>query len=115
MTTTLEEIKTDYKVRDIGLADFGRKEIDIAEKEMPGLMATRDKYGHEQPLSGVKGMGSRLIIIRTAVLLEPLVVAGAGWGGCAGWRRAAWGGEGTPGAPRPAGSAGMTFMSPDDG
>jgi len=43
MTTTLEESKTDYKVRDIGLADFGRKEIDIAEKEMPGLMATREK------------------------------------------------------------------------
>ncbi|RYD42857.1 MAG: adenosylhomocysteinase, partial [Verrucomicrobiaceae bacterium] len=45
---------TDYKVRDIGLAEFGRKEIEIAEHEMPGLMATRAKYGPEQPLKGVR-------------------------------------------------------------
>ena len=77
MTTTLEEIKTDYKVRDIGLADFGRKEIDIAEKEMPGLMATREKYGPEQPLAGVKVMGSLHMTIQTAVLIETLVALGA--------------------------------------
>ena len=77
MTTTLEEIKTDYKVRDIGLADFGRKEIGIAEKEMPGLMATREKYGAEQPLAGVKVMGSLHMTIQTAVLIETLVALGA--------------------------------------
>ena len=48
----------DYKVKDIGLADFGRKEIEIAEQEMPGLMATRAKYGPSRPLKGVKIMGS---------------------------------------------------------
>ena len=77
MTTTLEETKTDYKVRDIGLADFGRKEIGIAEKEMPGLMATREKYGSEQPLAGVKIMGSLHMTIQTAVLIETLVELGA--------------------------------------
>ena len=50
MTAILEETKADYKVLDIGLADFGRKEIEIAEKEMPGLMATREKYGPDKPL-----------------------------------------------------------------
>ena len=77
MTATLEETKTDYKVRDIGLADFGRKEIGIAEKEMPGLMATREKYGSEQPLTGVKIMGSLHMTIQTAVLIETLVALGA--------------------------------------
>ena len=73
MTTTLTESTTDYAVRDIGLADFGRKEIGIAEKEMPGLMATREKYGPEKPLDGVKIMGS----LQTAVLIETLVDLGA--------------------------------------
>ncbi|MEE2623271.1 MAG: adenosylhomocysteinase, partial [Verrucomicrobiota bacterium] len=48
----------DHKVADIGLADFGRKEVDIAEHEMPGLMASRDKYGPRKPLEGVRVMGS---------------------------------------------------------
>ena len=77
MTTTLTETTTDYTVRDIGLADFGRKEIDIAEKEMPGLMATREKYGPEKPLDGVKIMGSLHMTVQTAVLIETLVDLGA--------------------------------------
>ncbi len=68
---------TDYKVRDIGLADFGRKEIEIAEHEMPGLMATREKYGKEKPLQGVRVMGSLHMTIQTAVLIETLVELGA--------------------------------------
>ena len=77
MTTTLTEPTTDYVVRDIELADFGRKEIGIAEKEMPGLMSTRKKYGPEQPLAGVKIMGSLHMTIQTAVLIETLVDLGA--------------------------------------
>ncbi len=67
----------DYLVRDISLADFGRKEIAIAEKEMPGLMATREKYGPTKPLKGVKVMGSLHMTIQTAVLIETLVELGA--------------------------------------
>jgi adenosylhomocysteinase len=77
MTTTLDETKLDYKVRDIALAEFGRKEISIAEKEMPGLVATRDKYGPDKPLAGVKVMGSLHMTIQTAVLIETLVALGA--------------------------------------
>ena len=77
MTTTLTEPTTDYVVRDIELAHFGRKEIDIAEKEMPGLMSTREKYGPEKPLDGVKIMGSLHMTIQTAVLIETLVDLGA--------------------------------------
>ena len=68
---------TDYKVRDIGLADFGRKEIEIAEHEMPGLMATRGKYGKDKPLAGVRVMGSLHMTIQTAVLIETLKELGA--------------------------------------
>ena len=67
----------DYKVADISLADFGRKEIEIAEHEMPGLMATRAKYGPEKPLQGVRIMGSLHMTIQTAVLIETLVALGA--------------------------------------
>ena len=77
MTITLTEPTTDYAVRDIQLADFGRKEIDIAEKEMPGLMSTREKYGPEKPLEGVKIMGSLHMTVQTAVLIETLVDLGA--------------------------------------
>ena len=77
MTTTIIEPTTDYIVRNIELADFGRKEIGIAEKEMPGLMVTREKYGPEQPLAGVKIMGSLHMTIQTAVLIETLVDLGA--------------------------------------
>ena len=77
MTTILEETQTDYQVRDISLAEFGRKEIAIAEMEMPGLMATREKYGPDQPLAGVKVMGSLHMTVQTAVLIETLVALGA--------------------------------------
>ena len=62
-----------YKVADITLADFGRKEIDLAEKEMPGLMALREKYGESKPLKGARIMGSLHMTIQTGVLIETLV------------------------------------------
>ena len=62
-----------YKVADITLADFGRKEIDLAEQEMPGLMALREKYGETKPLKGARIMGSLHMTIQTAVLIETLV------------------------------------------
>ncbi|MCE5199955.1 MAG: adenosylhomocysteinase [Armatimonadota bacterium] len=73
MTST----KPEYYVKDISLADFGRKEINIAEKEMPGLMATREKYGPQKPLAGARVMGSLHMTIQTAVLIETLVALGA--------------------------------------
>ncbi|MBO5843940.1 MAG: adenosylhomocysteinase [Bacteroidales bacterium] len=66
-----------YKVADVSLADFGRKEIEIAEKEMPGLMALRAKYGKEKPLKGARIMGSLHMTIQTAVLIETLTELGA--------------------------------------
>jgi len=66
-----------YKVKDLGLADFGRKEIELAEKEMPGLMSLREKYGKEKPLKGARIMGSLHMTIQTAVLIETLVELGA--------------------------------------
>ncbi|MDR0864313.1 MAG: adenosylhomocysteinase [Candidatus Symbiothrix sp.] len=66
-----------YKVADISLADFGRKEIEIAEHEMPGLMALRANYGKEKPLKGARIMGSLHMTIQTAVLIETLVELGA--------------------------------------
>ena len=76
MTETITRT-LDYKVADISLAEFGRKEISIAEHEMPGLMATREKYGPSKPLAGVKVMGSLHMTIQTAVLIETLVDLGA--------------------------------------
>ncbi len=74
----------DYKIKDIGLADFGRAEIEMAEKEMPGLMATRRKYGPEKPLKGARIMGSLHMTIQTAVLIETLLELGADvrWASC---------------------------------
>jgi len=74
----------DYYVKDISLADFGRKEIEIAEHEMPGLMATREKYGPKKPLKGARIMGSLHMTIQTAVLIETLVELGADvrWASC---------------------------------
>jgi adenosylhomocysteinase len=74
----------DYKVADIGLADFGRKEIDIAEQEMPGLMAIRAKYAPSKPLAGVRVTGSLHMTIQTAVLIETMVALGANvrWASC---------------------------------
>ena len=78
MSTILEANKAnDYAVRDITLADFGRKEIQVAEHEMPGLMATRRKYSAEKPLKGVRIMGSLHMTIQTAVLIETLADLGA--------------------------------------
>jgi len=73
-----------YKIADISLADFGRKEIEIAEKEMPGLMALRRKYAAEQPLKGARITGSLHMTIQTAVLIETLVALGADvrWASC---------------------------------
>ncbi len=75
---------TDFKIRDIGLAEAGRKELDIAEQEMPGLMAVRAKYGKKKPLKGVKIMGSLHMTIQTAVLIETLAELGADirWASC---------------------------------
>src|ERR687888_1911137 len=83
IVTTAEQ-KTDYKVADISLADFGRKEISIAEKEMPGLMAIREKYAKEKPLAGVRITGSLHMTIQTAVLIETLADLGASvrWASC---------------------------------
>jgi adenosylhomocysteinase len=74
----------DYKVADISLADFGRKEIDIAEQEMPGLMAIRNKYAAGKPLAGVRVTGSLHMTIQTAVLIETMVALGANvrWASC---------------------------------
>ena len=71
------KLENDYKVADISLAEFGRKEIDIAEHEMPGLMSIRRKYSAEKPLQGVRIMGSLHMTIQTAVLIETLVDLGA--------------------------------------
>ncbi len=71
------DMNGDYAVRDLSLADFGRKELDIAEYEMPGLMAVRKKYGPAQPLKGLKIMGSLHMTIQTAVLIETLADLGA--------------------------------------
>src|ERR1700726_2277608 len=74
----------DYVVGDIGLAEWGRKEIAIAETEMPGLMATRDEFGPEQPLRGARIAGSLHMTIQTAVLIETLTALGAEvrWASC---------------------------------
>jgi len=76
--------KNDYKVKNIGLASFGRKEIEIAEKEMPGLMSVREKYGSKKPLKGVRITGSLHMTIQTAVLIETLTDLGADvrWASC---------------------------------
>ena len=77
MNVTTENMETGYQVKDINLADFGRKEITVAESEMPGLMAVREKYTSEQPLAGVRVMGSLHMTIQTAVLIESLSALGA--------------------------------------
>src|SRR5262245_48360979 len=69
--------KHDYAVRDLSLADWGRKTIEISEQEMPGLMAIRKKYGAKKPLKGVRVTGSLHMTIETAILIETLVELGA--------------------------------------
>jgi adenosylhomocysteinase len=84
MTTTAALTATDFKVADLGLADFGRKEIILAEHEMPGLMALRDEFAAAQPLSGARVTGSLHMTVQTAVLIETLVALGAEvrWASC---------------------------------
>src|SRR3954454_23134759 len=83
-TTTQQITKQDFKVRDITLADWGRKEISIAEQEMPGLMSLRKKHSASKPLNGVRVTGSLHMTIQTAVLIETLVALGAQvrWASC---------------------------------
>ncbi len=83
-TATLNRIATEYKVADLALADWGRKEITVAEHEMPGLMAIRKKYAKDKPLAGVRITGSLHMTIQTAVLIETLVDLGADvrWASC---------------------------------
>jgi adenosylhomocysteinase len=84
VTGSAKATQKDYIVKDIELADWGRKEIFIAEKEMPGLMATREKYGPKKPLKGVRVSGSLHMTIQTAVLIETLKELGADvrWASC---------------------------------
>ncbi|HEY5706053.1 MAG TPA: adenosylhomocysteinase [Terrimicrobiaceae bacterium] len=84
MSTAILTETSDFKVRDIGLADWGRKEISIAEREMPGLMAIREKYAPDKPLAGVRITGSLHMTIQTAVLIETLIELGATvrWASC---------------------------------
>src|SRR3954463_2824911 len=78
------ETKLDYKVADLSLAAFGRKEIQLAENEMPGLMSIREEYGPAQPLAGARISGSLHMTVQTAVLIETLVDLGADvrWASC---------------------------------
>src|SRR5512133_37284 len=82
MTTTIDKLQ--YQVKDISLADFGRKEIEIAEKEMPGLLSIRKKYSASKPLKGARITGSLHMTIQTAVLIETLKELGADvrWASC---------------------------------
>src|SRR5579859_6465257 len=84
MATATLETTADYKVADLSLADWGRKEISIAEHEMPGLMSIRRKYAAQKPLKGVRVTGSLHMTIQTAVLIETLVDLGASvrWASC---------------------------------
>src|SRR5471030_1078535 len=83
-TAVMPEITTDYKVADMSLAEWGRKEITVAEKEMPGLMSIRKKYAASKPLKDVRITGSLHMTIQTAVLIETLVDLGASvrWASC---------------------------------
>ena len=84
MNAVVDDNFTDYTVADMSLADWGRKEIAIAETEMPGLMALREKYGNDKPLTGARIAGSLHMTIQTAVLIETLVALGAEvrWASC---------------------------------
>ncbi|MYJ95937.1 MAG: adenosylhomocysteinase, partial [Proteobacteria bacterium] len=80
----IETSEGDFRIKDIGLADFGRREIDLAEQEMPGLMAVREEYGASKPLAGARITGSLHMTIQTAVLIETLEALGAEvrWASC---------------------------------
>jgi adenosylhomocysteinase len=80
----MNDVACDYKVRDIGLAEWGRKEISMAQDEMPGLMALREEYGASKPLAGARIAGCLHMTIQTAVLIETLIALGATvrWSSC---------------------------------
>jgi adenosylhomocysteinase len=84
MTQVINDKMTDYKIKDIQLAEWGRKEIEIAEQEMPGLMSLREKYQESKPLQGARITGSLHMTVQTAVLIETLLVLGADvrWASC---------------------------------
>ena len=84
MATPADTLTRDYFVKDLSLADFGRKEIEIAETEMPGLMALREEFGVSKPLKGARITGSLHMTIQTAVLIETLRELGAEirWASC---------------------------------
>src|SRR2546430_1549524 len=84
MNAPTKPVFTDYIVKDMSLAEFGRKEISLAETEMPGLMATREEYGEKKPLKGARIAGSLHMTIQTAVLIETLIALGAEvrWASC---------------------------------
>src|SRR3954462_15506616 len=81
---TQTDTAADFKVADLSLADFGRKEIQLAEEEMPGLMTLRAEFGDSQPLAGARIAGSLHMTIQTAVLIETLIALGAEvrWASC---------------------------------
>ena len=84
MSNSAQTQKLPYKVKDITLADWGRKEIQLAEAEMPGLMALREEYGKDKPLKGARIAGCLHMTVQTAVLIETLVELGADvtWSSC---------------------------------
>ena len=84
MNEKLRQNDLPYLVADMSLADWGRKEIEVSEHEMPGLMALRKKYGEEKPLAGARISGSLHMTIQTAILIETLVALGAEvrWASC---------------------------------
>ncbi len=84
MSTAIQNVTAEYKVADMSLAEWGRKEISIAEQEMPGLMSIRRKYAVDKPLQGVRVTGSLHMTIQTAVLIETLIDLGATvrWASC---------------------------------
>ena len=84
MASAADTATKDYVIKDISLADFGRKEIEIAETEMPGLMALREEFGADKPLKGARITGSLHMTIQTAVLIETLLDLGAEvrWASC---------------------------------
>src|SRR5665213_92890 len=84
MSTAIQNVTAEYKVADMSLAEWGRKEISIAEQEMPGLMSIRRKYAVDKPLQGVRVTGSLHMTIQTAVLIETMVDLGADvrWASC---------------------------------
>jgi len=78
-TETVKNIQPDYVIADIGLAEFGHKEIRIAETEMPGLVQIREEYKNDQPLKGARIAGSLHMTIQTAVLIETLIALVVRW------------------------------------